>query len=96
MKKIKDAAQHHAEKHAFRVPYNGTKKFYDDTDLKASIDGFNAGVEFAQRWIPIEEELPTDTYLGKDEHGKVELFRVFESSFIRAVGITHWRYISLK
>jgi len=26
--------------------------------INATYDGFKAGVEFAQRWIPIEEELP--------------------------------------
>jgi hypothetical protein len=27
-------------------------------DKRSSYDGFKSGVQFAQRWIPIEEELP--------------------------------------
>ena len=48
--------------------------------LKAKYyDGFKAGVEFAQRWISVEDELPEDEnkesdfsvcVLAKDMHGK--------------------------
>jgi hypothetical protein len=58
MKTIKEAAEEYAEKHAFRVPYDGTGEFYAPTDLKASRDGFIAGVEYAQRWIKTADERP--------------------------------------
>lgn len=44
---IKGQAYIFAEKHAFRVPYDGSSDFYDRVDLKASVDGFTAGAEWA-------------------------------------------------
>ena len=62
---IEKAANEFAEKHGFRVPYDGSNEFYDKVDVRASKDGFKAGAEFADkhwqektRWIPIEERLP--------------------------------------
>ena len=40
---LKQKAEQFAEKHAFRVPYDGSNKFYNDTDYKASKDGYIAG-----------------------------------------------------
>jgi hypothetical protein len=57
---------------------------------------FKAGVEHAQRWISVEEELPTAPYLGRDARGKVELFHVFDRSFIKAADITYWRQIEVR
>lgn len=58
MNTIPEAANMFADKHAFRVPYNGSKDFYDKVDFKASEDGFNAGAQFALSWILVEDELP--------------------------------------
>lgn len=44
---IKEQADIFAEKHAFRVPYDGSNDFYDKVDLKASVDGFVAGAKWA-------------------------------------------------
>lgn len=62
---IEKAANEFAEKHGFRVPYDGSNEFYDKVDVRASKDGFKAGAEFVDkhwqektRWIPIEERLP--------------------------------------
>ena len=43
---LEEAAENYAEKHGFRVPYDGSEKFYDETDVKASKDGFIEGAEW--------------------------------------------------
>lgn len=58
-KRLDEAADNYAEKHGFRVPYNGSNNFYDETDVKASKDGFLAGaelgykeaIEMAKEWL---------------------------------------------
>jgi hypothetical protein len=53
------AAKEWAERHSFRVPYNGTTIFYDDTDATASIDGFKEGINW-YRSIYLKEKLKND------------------------------------
>lgn len=36
---IKKQAEDYADKHGFRVPYDGSNNFYDETDVKASLEG---------------------------------------------------------
>ena len=62
---IEKAANEFAEKHGFRVPYDGSNEFYDKVDVRASKDGFKAGVEFTDkhwqertRWKSLETEPP--------------------------------------
>lgn len=43
---LEEAAMEYAEKHGFRVPYDGSNNFYDDVDVKASKEGFIAGAEW--------------------------------------------------
>ncbi len=47
-------------------------------------EAFNAGVEFAQRWILVEEELPEefDTVLVKDSNGCIALSTILVSNRI--------------
>lgn len=40
------AAEEYADKHGFRVPYDGSNNYYDDVDVKASKEGFLAGAEW--------------------------------------------------
>ena len=40
---IEQNAEEYSEKHAFRVPYDGSNKFYDDVDYKAPKDGYING-----------------------------------------------------
>lgn len=48
-----EAANHYAEHHGFRVPYNGTNNFYDDNDVKWSKEGFIAGASWqAKQSVP--------------------------------------------
>ena len=44
---LEKAAEEYADKHGFRVPYDGSNNFYDDVDVKASLEGFIAGA----RWM---------------------------------------------
>ena len=53
-------AEEYAEKHSFRVPYDGSNKFYDDTDFKASKDGFLAGLKAGRpQWHDLRKD-PND------------------------------------
>ncbi|MDR3133000.1 MAG: hypothetical protein LBU42_03130 [Prevotellaceae bacterium] len=61
METIKEAAEKYAEEHAFRVPYNGTSNFYDETDYKASMDGFLAGSHFIIKIMKTINEAIGDT-----------------------------------
>ena len=45
-KDLEDASDEYAEKHGFRVPYDGSDNFYDDVDVKASKEGFIAGAKW--------------------------------------------------
>ena len=45
-KYLEEAANEYAEKHGFRVPYDGSENFYDDFDVKASKEGFIAGAKW--------------------------------------------------
>jgi hypothetical protein len=110
MKTIKEAALEYAEKHGFRVPYDGSNEFYDKTDVKASEDGFLAGVEFAQRWISVDEELPMKRYGSSSTiiliktsanyiyvgiYDHSEETWVLETSCLVKGGVTHWLPIKL-
>ncbi len=53
---VKLEAETYAEKHGFRVPYNGTDDFYDETDVKASREGFLAGANSQSVSLRIERE----------------------------------------
>lgn len=43
---LEEAAEKYADKHGFRVPYDGSNNYYDDVDVKASKEGFKAGAEW--------------------------------------------------
>jgi hypothetical protein len=62
------------------------------------MDWFKKGVEFAQRWISVEEEKIPDNMdnnlLLKLESGKI--FRFEEEWEDEREIVTHWRYIELK
>lgn len=79
---------------------------YDDVDYShpnfvanEKKQSFQDGVEFAQRWIPIEEQLPENDsrtlLLVKHENGNIYITTYFNSRFFLA-DVTHWRPIELK
>lgn len=69
-------------------------------------NGFNAGIEFAQRWIPVEEELPeTNEFeesricLIKNRYA-IDIGRYYSNKkrwFLSSSNfeVTHWRYVEL-
>lgn len=65
-------------------------------------DIFKAGAEFAQRWISVDEELPTEleNVLFKSEYEGEVLYEVgflFSGKFyVKNKMPTHWRPIELK
>lgn len=84
----------------------------EDNDYTIETEmAFNAGVEFAQRWIPVGEELPrigekVITKMDKDKRTsygtatRIREGREIETHWIdhtfSNMTITHWRYIDLK
>ena len=85
---------------------------YDECKSNAYFgNGFRKGVQFAQRWIPVEEELPkigekVITKMTKDKRTSYGIAtRIREEWEINAhwidhtfsnMNITHWRPIELK
>jgi flagellar biosynthesis chaperone FliJ len=59
-KDLEEAADEYAEKHGFRVPYDGSNNFYDEVDVKASKEGFIAGAE----WQKERDEMSKVNYEG--------------------------------
>ena len=92
MKTIEEAAENWASKCTQKAGAERTKR----------VVAFTAGIAFAQRWIPVEEELPAKTgyYLVrfKNKLGFYEWDKDFfcNGSFSYRNGITHWRPIELK
>ena len=111
MKTIEMAASIYAEPIASDLSH----KNMDDLnicDLEDYIaESFKEGVEFAQRWIPVEEELPEigEKVITKMAKGKRTSYgiatRIREEWEVNAhwidhtfsnMTITHWRHIDLK
>ena len=72
----------------------------EDNDYTIETEmAFEAGVEFAQRWIPVEEELPEKSkqVIVKLENGwHTCTWITGDGTFAFNVKPTHWRHIDLK
>ncbi len=70
--------------------------FPEDAVKKA----FKSGVEFAQRWISVDDELPEkgDRILLKDKDDEIECWLVYHEYDVAFLmkRFTHWRYLELK
>lgn len=93
MKTINDAAIECAN-----IYLQGYRDSYpaDENDF---IDVFESGVEFAQRWISIDEELPPVSQqvivkLKNNWHACTWLLG--DGTFAYNIKPTHWRYIEIK
>ncbi len=77
---LEEAAKKYAEKHGFRVPYDGSNNFYDDVDVKASKEAFIAGTQYAApRWISVDEKLPEmdeEVIVLTDELGTAPIYKI--------------------
>ena len=51
---LEEAAEEYADKHGFRVPYDGSNNYYDDVDVKASKEGFLAGAEWQKEQMVLD------------------------------------------
>ncbi len=96
MKTIEQAAQEYAEKHTLKAGADRTKRE----------NAFKAGVEFAQRWISTEDELPENIdsevyYLVKYDNGRVYLAAAYRNNlfwsqtWVQMKNIKFWRRIEL-
>ena len=107
---IEKVANEFAEKHGFRVPYDGSNEFYDKVDVRAIKDGFTAGVEFANkhwqektRWKSLEKEPPTIfgekvQVILKNKHGELSLAPIYSDRSIEDYldfGFIEWKEIEL-
>ena len=106
MKTIESAALKYAEPIATYTYYNGMDNLtYCDLE-KCMVDSFREGVEFATKWIPVEEELPP---IGVPVTCKYNVFDkeyYWSGTFIsdermmhfikNHLEITHWRPVNLK
>ena len=81
------------------------KHFSDGRSEINFIDYFTAGIEFAQRWIPIEEELPPiDEYVLIRYDGNSSFVREIDFVYIKKYGSNAFvkfvmvglRYVSIK
>ncbi len=103
MKSIEEAAKEYSN-----TSGNQSSKSMRETEYDTGrFVGFKAGVEFAQRWIPVEEELPEefDTVLVKDSNGCIALATILVSSRIGKYfsvdsggveNVRYWRPIEIK
>jgi len=57
---LEKEAGDYADKHAFRVPYDGSNRFYDDVDFKASKEGYLAGAKPREKRISKLKEVCQD------------------------------------
>ena len=82
--------------------YVGYKSGHYTTEQLQSINDFKAGVEFAQRWIPIEKELPPfERVLLKSESGYVEARTITQHTIVdgkltitlSGIKVVEWRLI---
>lgn len=97
MKRIEQASNEYAG--ITDDKFHNCSHIYSPNDMSSA---FEAGVEFAQRWIPIEEELPhvNIDVLLMDENkstviGFLNKYGVFQVD--RPKGkITHWRKINIE
>ena len=81
------------------IEYSENADIDEETYIADVYDGFKAGVEFAQRWIPAEQELPEKLVqvIVKLENGWHTTTLLTENGdFAFNVKPTHWRHIDIK
>lgn len=101
MKTIEQAARESADK-----AWGELDEFTSDKDGEfyyQHTEAFKAGVEFAQRWIPVTEDIPDENYKGyvnfkigdyvscKKVDSQIEFLNLID-----VYGFTHWRPIEYK
>ena len=79
---------------------NEAAKEFSEKSVWACPISFIAGIEFAQRWISVEDELPKigDHILIKLKRDKLKIWGIFneDDRILVSNYATHWRPIELK
>lgn len=97
MKTISEAAK----SHEFNRDLNGIGSLIN----KSTIASFKAGAEFAQRWIPVEEELPSNVssiLVRNSDFSPIRSTALYQDRkfypdfLLTHDQVTHWRPIELK
>lgn len=100
MKTIEQAARESADK-----AWGELDEFTSDKDGEfhyQHTEAFKAGVEFAQRWIPVEEELPEieiEPYQIECKvkiNGQIEIYWIENDTINISTECSHWRPIEYK
>ena len=106
MQTIEEAAKEFEKENSERIWFSNEQQ-----GTALCVESFKAGVEFAQRWIPVEEELPITQghyfVIAPESFPKnckvvvAEFYednQIFysESSDCPMLDVTHWRPIELK
>ena len=89
MKTIEDAV----------IEYSENADIDEETYIADVYDGFKAGVEFAQHWIPVEEELPeklVQVIVKLENEWHTTTWITENGDFAFNVKPTHWRHIDIK
>ena len=100
MKTVKESAEEYAERESNDFPTGDARTTMNLCEIEDWFkDSFKAGAEFAQRWIPVEDELPEVSKqvivkLPNDWHTCTWLMK--DGTFAFNVKPTHWRPIELK
>ena len=92
MKTIEEGAIEYSESKANPI--------FRSLEVSIAAKAFKAGVEFAQRWISVEDELPNigDNILIKLKRDKLKIWRIIneDDRILVSNYATHWRPIELK
>lgn len=75
---LEEASDGYAEKHGFRVPYDGSDNFYDDVDVKASKEGFIAGASWQSEQMMKEA---VEAHVSTNGMGNKYLFPNYNDDF---------------
>jgi hypothetical protein len=87
---IEKAAGEYADKHSFRVPYDGSNNFYDDKDYEDSLEGFEAGANFVKDKV---QEYVGDIII---ENQGLKLYKDNEAERFKKLAIGFAEYCALE
>lgn len=101
MQTVNEAAKEYAVNQINKLGIEYDSEDCRNTDIEVSASDFKAGVKFAQRWIPVVEELPEERVFVLCQnpcsafvasfHGKEKGFRIPNAE--GEYKVTHWRPI---
>ena len=84
-KELERGADDEADRHAGRVPQDGSKKFYDDVDFKASKEGYLAGAEPREKRIAELEAIARNTKATDESFALLTIQLIEAKKIIRSL-----------